>query len=64
MESGYTRKSRKRRTKAQRNARNKRRRELYAERHGRVPRRRGLGKSTFELLKKNTGKGAARDGGP
>jgi hypothetical protein len=57
MESGYTRKSRKRRTKALRNARNKRRRELYAERHGRAPRRRGLGKSTFELLKKTQGKG-------
>ena len=55
MESGYTRKSRKRRTKAQRKARNKRRRELYAERHGQVPRKRGLGKSTFELLKKDTG---------
>jgi hypothetical protein len=57
MESGYTRKSRKRRTKAQRKARNKRRRELYAERHGQVLRKRGLGKSTFELLKKTQGKG-------
>ena len=57
MESGYTRKSRKRRTKAQRKARNKRRRELYAKRHGQVLRKRGLGKSTSELLKTTQGKG-------
>lgn len=57
MESGYTRKPRKKpRPKAQREARNERRRAPYAKRHEQVLGKRGLGKKTIELLEKAQGK--------
>ena len=57
MESGYTRKPRKKpRTKAQREARNERRTGDYAERHEQAPGKRGLGKKSIELLAKAQGK--------
>jgi hypothetical protein len=57
MESGYTRKSRRGGQRRSVTPAIKGAESSYAERHGRVPRRRGLGKSTFELLKKTQGKG-------